>query len=254
MIVVTIPFEADTVEVLMMDVEEETPLIDEVSVLTAEVRALASTKLAVVVAILPLTVEVSMKELVEVEIVRVFEVEEATRLVRSVDVAIPFIVVVSIVPDVEISFDDITEDVAVTPFIVVVNVLPVRDWVKELIRVTTLEAIPLTIVCRKLGDEDAMLDVIIVDVPIEPPMFEVRVLLDEERVFEVLRAVMVAEEMVVVANCDVPTAYKSPVDNAVDEARSSDEEAEAMILVNTGLSEVAIVEVPLIMILLPAVK
>lgn len=127
MIVVTIPFEADTVEVLMMEVEEETPLIDEVSVLTAEVRALASTKLAVVVATLPLTVEVSIKELVEVEIVRVFEVEEATRLVRSVDVAIPFIVVVSIVPVVDRAFDDMTDEVAVTPFIVVVNVLPVRD-------------------------------------------------------------------------------------------------------------------------------
>ena len=66
-----------------------------------------------------------------------------------------------------------------------------------------------------------MLDVIIVVVPIEPPMFEVRVFTDEERVFEVLRRVMVAEaevkfvmfaeEMVVVANCDVPVALKVPV-------------------------------------------
>ena len=66
-----------------------------------------------------------------------------------------------------------------------------------------------------------MLDVIIVVVPIEPPMFEVRVFTDEERVFEVLRRVMVAEaevkfvmfaeEMVVVANCDVPGALKVPV-------------------------------------------
>lgn len=115
------------VEVLMIDVEEETPLIDEVRVLRAEESVLSLMKLAVVVAILPFTVDVSTKELVEVEIVRVFEVEDATRLVRSVDVATPLITVVSVVPEVEISFDDITEDVAVTPLIVVVKVLPVSD-------------------------------------------------------------------------------------------------------------------------------
>ncbi len=127
MIVVTTPLAADIVEELIIEVEEETPLIDEVSVLTAEVRELASTKLAVVVATLPLTVEVSTNELVEVDIVRVFDVEDATRLVRSVEVATPLIVVVSIAPDVDIAFDDMTEDVAVTPLIVVVNVLPVSD-------------------------------------------------------------------------------------------------------------------------------
>ncbi len=94
---------------------------------------------------------------------------------------------------------------------------------KELIRVTTLDAIPLTIVCRKLGDEEAMLDVIIVDVPIDPPMFEVRVLLDEEREFEVLSVVIVAEavvrlEIVVVASVVSPKTTKSPVE--VEEYKS----------------------------------
>lgn len=51
MIVVTIPFTADTVEEVMIEEVEVTPLIAEESVLTAEVRELASTKLAVVVAI-----------------------------------------------------------------------------------------------------------------------------------------------------------------------------------------------------------
>lgn len=61
-----------------------------------------------------------------------------------------------------------------------------------------------------------MLDVMIVDVPIEPPMFEVRVLLDEERVFEVFKLVIVAEaevrleifaeEIEVVASEDTPVA------------------------------------------------
>jgi hypothetical protein len=131
--------------------------------------------------------------------------------------------------------------------------------VKELIRVTIEEEIPLTIVCKKLGDEDAMLEVIIVDVPIDPPMFEVRVLLDEERLLLVLSKVMVAEaevrsDIVVVARIVIPVAYRFPVDNAVDDARPRDDEAEAIILVNTRLSDVAMVDVPLIRILLPAVK
>lgn len=60
-------------------------------------------------------------------------------------------------------------------------------------RATTDEEMPLTIVSRKLDDDEATLEVMIVDVPIDPPMFEVRVLLDEERVFAVLRMVMVAD-------------------------------------------------------------
>ncbi len=127
MIVVTTPLVADTVEELIIEAEEATPLIDEVSVLTAEVRALVSMKLAVVVATLPLTVEVNVNELVEVAIVSVWDVDEATRLVRSVDVATPLIVVVSTVPDVERAFDDMTEEVAVTPLIIVVKVLPESD-------------------------------------------------------------------------------------------------------------------------------
>lgn len=127
MTVVTTPLVADTVELLIIEVEEATPLIDEVSVLTAEARALPLMKVAVVVAILPFTVEVRIKELVVVEIVNVLEVEDATRLVRSVEVAIPLIVVVSVAPEVEISLDEITGEVAVTPLIVVVSVLPLND-------------------------------------------------------------------------------------------------------------------------------
>ena len=81
--------------------------------------------------------------------------------------------------------------------------------------VTTEEAIPLTIVCKKLGVEDAMFEVMIVDVPTEPPMFDVRVLLDEESVLVVFRLAMVAEaevrsEIVVVARLDVPVAVRVP--------------------------------------------
>ncbi len=90
-------------------------------------------------------------------------------------------------------------------------------------RVTTEEAIPLTIVCKKLGDEDAMFEVMIVDVPIEPPIFEVRVLLDEESVLLVFRLAMVAEaevrsEIVVVARLDVPVAVRVPTVRLDDDA------------------------------------
>ena len=84
-------------------------------------------KEAVVVATLPFTVLVSVKELVEVETVRVFEVDEATRLVRSVEVATPLMVVVRIAPDVERAFDEMTDVVAVIPLTVEVRMFPVTD-------------------------------------------------------------------------------------------------------------------------------
>jgi hypothetical protein len=171
---------------------------------------------------MPLTVEVSVKELVEVETVSVCDVEDAMRLVRSVEVATPLIVVVRIVPDVERAFDDMTEDVAVTPLIVVVKVLPESDWVKELMRVTREEEIPFTIVWRKLGDEEAILDVMIDVVPTEPPMVDVKTLLDEESVLEVFKVVMVAEEtvrsvIVVVARDTVPVAVREPTVRALND-------------------------------------
>lgn len=122
-LVVTIPFNADIVEEDMIVAEEVTPLIALVKVLAAFERALEFMKLAVVVANFPLTVEESIKELVEVDIVKVCSVEEATRFVKSVDVAIPLIVVVKVVPLVEIPVEVITLVVAETPLIVVVNVL-----------------------------------------------------------------------------------------------------------------------------------
>ena len=122
-LVVTIPFNADIVEEDMIVAEEVTPLIALVKVLAAFERALEFMKLAVVVASLPLTFEESIKELVEVDMVKVCSVEDATRFVKSVDVAIPLIVVVKVVPLVEIPVEVITLVVAETPLIVVVNVL-----------------------------------------------------------------------------------------------------------------------------------
>ncbi len=69
----------------------------------------------------------STNELVLVEMVRVFDVDEATRLVRLVEVATPLMVVVRVAPDVERAFDVMIEVVAATPFTVVVRTLPVTD-------------------------------------------------------------------------------------------------------------------------------
>lgn len=62
-----------------------------------------------------------------VDTVSVLDVEDATRLVKSVDVATPLIVVVRVAPDVERAFDVMIEVVAATPFTVVVRTLPVTD-------------------------------------------------------------------------------------------------------------------------------
>ena len=127
MMVVMTPLVAVIEDELMIEVEDATPFTVEVRVLRAEARRLALMKLAVVVACLPFTTDVSVKELVDVETVSVFDVEDATRLVRSVVVATPFMVVVRKAPDVERAFDEMTDEVAVTPFIVVVKMLPESD-------------------------------------------------------------------------------------------------------------------------------
>ena len=141
-----IPEEAAIEDELTIEVLVESPLMVEVSVLTAEERSLLFKKLAVVVAIRPFTVEVSIKELVDVETVSVFDVEDATRLVRFVEVATPLMVVVRIAPEVEILLLVMTDVVAVRPLIVVERILPVTDWEKELMIEASVEDTPLTIV------------------------------------------------------------------------------------------------------------
>ena len=97
-------------------------------VLVAETRVFWLTKLPVVVASLPLTVEERVKLLVVVEIVRVLEVLLETRLERStVEVATPLMTVVRLEPEVVIELEVMMEVVAETPFTVEVRMLPVTD-------------------------------------------------------------------------------------------------------------------------------
>jgi hypothetical protein len=152
--------------------------------------------------------EVKVKELEEVEMVRVWVVEDATRLVRSVEVATPFMVVVRVAPLVERALEEITEEVAVTPLMIVVSVLPERDCVKELMMVAREEEMPLMMVWKTLADDDAVVEVMIVDVPTDPPMLEVSVLPEEVRELFVRMLGAMREEMVVVARVVVPVVVR----------------------------------------------
>ncbi len=49
-------------------------------------------------------------------------------------------------------------------------------------RVATEEEIPLTSTWKRLAEDEATFEVMTVEVPIDPPMLEVRVLPEEERV------------------------------------------------------------------------
>jgi len=98
--VVIIPLEAVTILELIILADSDTPFTEEVRVLIAEIRLLSLIKDPVVVACLPFTVEVRVKVLVEVEMVKVLEVEEATSPAKSVVVATPLITVVKFVPSV----------------------------------------------------------------------------------------------------------------------------------------------------------
>lgn len=147
-----------------------------------------------------------MKELVEVEMVSVLEVEEATRLVRSVEVATPLMVVVRTAPDVERAFEVMMEEVATTPFTVEVRMFPAALWVKELMILASEEETPLTMVWMRLAEEDAVLEVMILEVPTDPPTFEVSVLPVAESVLVVVRLVTV--KLVVVAEVTVSAPMK----------------------------------------------
>jgi hypothetical protein len=146
-------------------------------VLVAETKVLEFTKLPVVVATLPFTVEVRVKLLLEVEIVRVLEVEEETRLERStVEVATPLITVVKLEPEVVTELEVMMEVVAETPFTVEVRTLPVTDWVKELIKEITAEEIPFRIEVKVLVVVEILLEVMMEEVEMTPFTEEVATL------------------------------------------------------------------------------
>jgi hypothetical protein len=133
---------------MMVEVETK-PFIVELSVLSTEPRVFEFIKFALVVEAFPFTVEVSVNEFVLVEIVSEFVVEEATRLVRSVLVDMPFSVEVRLVPLVERDWV-VSVVVATTPLTTLVSTLPVTLWVNEFMIFAKADCIPFTIVEKVL--------------------------------------------------------------------------------------------------------
>ena len=119
-------------------------------------------------------------------------------LVLLGDIDNVFVAITPLISDVNIPVEvekfillfEITEEVAIIPLIVVVKVLPVRDWVKDEMNCLIPELTPLIIFSKKLLDVEAMLVLIIFTLlELDPPILEESVLLDEVRVLEVLRFV-----------------------------------------------------------------
>ena len=108
-------------EFTIVAIAEVTPLMRFWKVLV--VVAIVLISMILDVATLPFTVEVNVFEAAPSTLVVLL----ATRLVKSVVVATPFTVEVSTDPDVPSTLLEMTEEVATTPFTVVVRVLPLRD-------------------------------------------------------------------------------------------------------------------------------
>ena len=124
--------------------DDETPLMMVWNTLALDDAMLEL--IAVVEETLPLTVVVMTFPTLNMELV----VELATIFVRSVVVAMPLILLVRIEPLVESVFELITEEVAETPFTVVVRVLPLRDVERLLMKLVNPLVIPLTIEAKEL--------------------------------------------------------------------------------------------------------
>jgi hypothetical protein len=91
------------------------------------------------------------------------------------------------------------EEVAITPLIFVVKIFPDDDCVNELMKLTTLDAIPFTNEVKELEVVEIVLEFTIVVVETEPPIFEVIVLMTDDKVFGTLKLVTVALVMVALA-------------------------------------------------------
>ena len=103
----------------------ETPFTVEFKLFSAEDNKLELIKLAVVVVeTFPFTVETKVKAFVEVDIVKRLVVPELITDCKSVVVATPFTVEVSVVPDTFKPFDVMIEVVAIIPLIFVERILP----------------------------------------------------------------------------------------------------------------------------------
>jgi hypothetical protein len=152
-----------------------------------------------------------MKLLVVVAMLSVLVVDEAKRDEREVVATNPLMLVVNtpvLVAKVT-ALLDITLLVALTPFTVVVSVLPLSVVVRELMMFVNSVVTPFTILAKVLVVVESEFELMIVLVPIDPPMFEVKILEELERElvvfkFKVVILSAVNFVIVVVASVDVP--------------------------------------------------
>jgi hypothetical protein len=149
---VIMPAFAKSVFELTAVVVDTLPFTFDVITFTADCKSLLFTNCAVVDEITPFVFDIRVKELVDVDTVKLLLV--------------------------------IIELVATTPFIILVNVFPVADWVKEFIKLVKAEVTPFTIFANELVVVEITFEFIIVEVPIDPPTFEVIVFTKEDSIFE----------------------------------------------------------------------
>jgi hypothetical protein len=168
-------------------VVEMTPFTLDVIIFPSESRPLLFIRLKVVVAGMPLV--------------------EFTKVIVFVVLALDRVLLVMILL------------VATTPFILLVNIFPVADWVKEFMILATRVETPLTIdwkvlvVVAKLFVVVAVIRLASEVVEIEPPIFEVRTEVDveNERVLGTDKLPTVSLVILVVASDVVADTVKSSV-------------------------------------------
>lgn len=110
----------------------------------------------------------------------------------------------------ETPLEEITELVATTPLIVVVRVLPESDWVKELIRLVKLLAMPLITVANELVVVLRELEFIKLNVVLDALPFIVDVIVAEFEVVAVLRLFVMSDEAEVVDTFPAASVVRSP--------------------------------------------
>ena len=116
-------------------------------------------------------------------------------LIIEVELAIPFTLVVILLAELNIPDWEITDEVAETPFTVVVKTLPLKLVVKVLMILATPLVMPFSIDCRVLAELVKLLERIMLEVEITPLTLDVAVfdaVVNEFVVVEVGLTVVVA--------------------------------------------------------------
>lgn len=171
----------------VVDAEVSDPVFILLAIILAAVVVPSNGKLVnpsiVVILVIPSTILVirfvvdeKLKLLVVVAAIR-----EASEVVDTTPLT--FVVITPVLVEKVNWLLEITDDVALTPLIVVVNTLPVSVVVNEFIILATLDVMPFIIVVKKLPVDVATLELIMLADDALPAITEVIVLVAEVRLF-----------------------------------------------------------------------